>query len=208
VDRVVSAIAIPPPATPALSGEDEIRRDAFWRARAAAIRLVLTDCDGVLTDGSVSYSHRGEQARRFNVRDGMGVTLLNADGIEVGIVSGEGSQSIRRRAEKLHITILGLGVQDKLGFVRSLAADKGYSWMEIAYIGDDVNDLELMEEVFRHGGITGAPPDAAHQIIPSVHIRMRAHGGAGAFREFADRLLELRGAAVRPAFSTASKEDT
>jgi 3-deoxy-D-manno-octulosonate 8-phosphate phosphatase (KDO 8-P phosphatase) len=197
VDRVVSAIAIPPPATPALSGEDEIRRDAFWRARAAAIRLVLTDCDGVLTDGSVSYSHRGE-----------GVTLLNADGIEVGIVSGEGSQSIRRRAEKLHITILGLGVQDKLGFVRSLAADKGYSWMEIAYIGDDVNDLELMEEVFRHGGITGAPPDAAHQIIPSVHIRMRAHGGAGAFREFADRLLELRGAAVRPAFSTASKEDT
>src|SRR5918996_4319258 len=111
--------------------------------KARLIRLVLTDCDGVLTDGGVYYSERGERLKRFHLRDGMGVERLRklAD-VETGIISGELSPSIRRRAEKLGITECHLGVKDKAATVQSIALRWAIPLSAIAYMGDDVHDCE------------------------------------------------------------------
>lgn len=162
------------------------------RARAARARMVLTDCDGVLTDGGVYYSGRGELLRRFSVRDGMGVERLRRQGIATGIVSGERSPAIQRRAEKLGIEVLHLGVRDKLADLAAILAETGLEAGEVAYIGDDVNDRELLAHVGAHG-LTGAPADAEPEVRSVVQRICARRGGEGAFREFAEWVLELRG---------------
>jgi len=159
--------------------------------RAMRVRLVLTDNDGVLTDGGVYYSSRGEVMKRFDVRDGMGVELLRQAGIETGIVSRERSRSLAKRAEKLRIRLLFLGVEDKAKRLPDILAAAGVSPSEIAYIGDDVNDLGIIEAVGLEG-LTGAPANAVPSVAQAVHHRGATDGGHGAFREFADWLLAER----------------
>jgi 3-deoxy-D-manno-octulosonate 8-phosphate phosphatase (KDO 8-P phosphatase) len=161
------------------------------KLRAANIRLILADCDGTLTDGGVYYSATGEEMKRFSIRDGMGVQLLREGGIETGIVSGETSESLKRRAEKLAVRHLYLGIRDKEKCLENLLATTGLSPDAIAYIGDDVNDCGIIKRVREHG-LTGAPADAVHSLLRSVHFQCTAKGGHGAFREFADWILELR----------------
>jgi 3-deoxy-D-manno-octulosonate 8-phosphate phosphatase (KDO 8-P phosphatase) len=159
------------------------------RRRARSLRLVLTDCDGVLTDGSVYYSDRGEELRRFDVRDGMGFELLRKDGLACGILSREPSQAIVRRAQKLKLEHVFVGVTDKLEWLaRSPIAAE-----QIAYIGDDVNDAPLMERIAA-AGLTAAPADARPVAHERAHLRCAAPGGRAAFREFADWIVELRSA--------------
>src|ERR1051326_366135 len=111
------------------------------KVSAARIKILLTDVDGVLTDNGVYYSEQGEVMKRFSIRDGMGVERLRKlAGVETGIVTGELSPSVARRAEKLQITELHLGIKDKPGRLHELMERKGITWEEIAYIGDDVND--------------------------------------------------------------------
>lgn len=160
--------------------------------RAGRLKLVLTDCDGVLTDGGVYYSERGEELKRFNIRDGMGVERLrNLAGIETGIVTGEFSGSVSRRAEKLGITELHLGAKDKAAVLRSIMGRLGLDSSEVAYIGDDVNDLPAFGLV----GLTACPADALEPITAVADIVLTRPGGHGAFRELAELLLLARGIA-------------
>lgn len=160
-------------------------------ARARRLRLVLTDCDGVLTDGSVYYSEAGEALRRFSVRDGMGVERLREAGIGTAIVSREPGENIARRSEKLRLPCLFLGVRDKAAHLPAILAETGCDLADLAYIGDDVNDLGILAAVGEHG-LTAAPADASPEVLAVAHYLCSACGGAGAFREFAEWILRLR----------------
>lgn len=156
---------------------------------AARIKLLLTDVDGVLTDNGVYYSDNGEIMKRFSIRDGMGVERLRTlAGVETGIITGELSPSVARRAEKLHITELHLGVKDKLGRVSEILRRLHLQWEDIAFIGDDVNDLEVIGKA----GVTACPADAMPQVSAVVDYHCEAKGGYGAFREFAEWLIEQK----------------
>lgn len=157
--------------------------------RAARIRLVMTDVDGVLTDGGVYYGRDGEVMKQFNIRDGMGVERLRAAGVEVGIITGEKSESVTRRAEKLGIQIVYLFAKDKPAVIREVIEQHGYAAGEIAYIGDDLNDLEAMRLV----GLSAAPDDAFVTVRNDAHYVCRQSGGHGAFREFAELIIEAQG---------------
>ncbi len=159
--------------------------------RAGRLKLVLTDCDGVLTDAGVYYSARGEEMKRFSIRDGMGVERLRNAGIATAIVTGENAEMVLRRSEKLGIKA-HLGVKDKGGRLAEILAFHGVSGDEVAYIGDDVNDLSAMEKI-REAGLVGCPFDAMPEVRRRAHFVTRASGGHGAFREFAEWLLGARG---------------
>ena len=181
---VTTAPEIVPARRPAISAAEA-------HVRASRLRLVITDCDGVLTDGGVYYSESGEALRRFSVRDGMGVERLRRAGVKTVIVTRERSDFAARRAEKLGLPHLFAGVQDK-GTMLPTVLEKTHCGVEdVAFIGDDVNDLELLEIVGRTG-LTGAPADAMSEVAAAVHYRCERSGGAGAFREFAEWILALR----------------
>ncbi|WP_437594451.1 KdsC family phosphatase [Sorangium sp. So ce1000] len=163
--------------------------EAELRLRARRIRLVLTDCDGVLTDTGVYYSERGEELKRFSLRDGMGVERLARAGVASAIVTGETSPSVRRRADKLGMRVF-LGVRDKEGHLPAVLREAGVTRGEVAYIGDDVNDLGILRAVAEEG-LTAAPADAVAAVFCAAHRRCEARGGHGAFRDFADWILEL-----------------
>lgn len=152
---------------------------------AGPIRLVLTDCDGVLTDSGVYYSDRGEELAQFSRRDGMGFERLRSAGLLTGIVSRENSDIVRRRAEKLGVDELHLGVMDKLATVTAIAQGRGLELGEVAFIGDDVPDLEVLAAV----GFGACPADAEARVRARVHYVCTQTGGRGAFREFAERIL-------------------
>lgn len=169
--------------------------DDLLRERLCRVKLVLTDCDGVLTDGSVYYSELGEKFKRFNIRDGMGVERLRLlAGVESAIVTGESSESVVRRAEKLGIVECHLGAKDKGAVVRSILARRDLSGAEIAYLGDDVNDLPA----FELAGVTACPRDAVDEIKARADVVLTHKGGEGAFREFAEMLLTAVGAKPPP----------
>lgn len=153
--------------------------------RAEGIELVLTDCDGVLTDGGVYYDAEGESLKRFSIRDGMGVERLRLRGIEVGIVSGERSGSIAARAAKLGITELHLGVRDKRELLDRICERRSIGPERVAYIGDDVNDVAVMGTV----GLAGAPSDALPEARAAAHLVVDHPGGHGAFRAFAEFII-------------------
>lgn len=161
--------------------------------RAARTCLVLTDCDGVLTDGGVYYGADGEALRRFSVRDGMGVERLLAAGVVTGIVSGEPSANILARARKLGLPHTLLGVRDKRRAIEALLVEQALTADTLAFIGDDVNDLSLLRFVGEHG-LTAAPADAVPEVQAVVHRVLPERGGHGAFRAFAEWILELRNA--------------
>ncbi len=159
------------------------------KEKTTQIKLLLTDVDGVLTDNGVYYSEAGEVMKRFSIRDGMGVERLRKlCGIETGIITGELSPSVTRRAEKLSIVELHLGVKDKLGKLSEILERTQLQLSEIAYIGDDVNDLEALEAV----GISACPADAMDSVRDIVDYVCENKGGYGAFREFAEWLINGR----------------
>jgi 3-deoxy-D-manno-octulosonate 8-phosphate phosphatase (KDO 8-P phosphatase) len=157
--------------------------------KASKIKLLLTDCDGVLTDAGVYYSEHGEEMKRFSMRDGMGVERLRKlANVEVGIITGENSQPLARRAAKLQITELHLGCKDKLRTLRHIADSYQLRLAEIAFIGDDLND----EEVLRAVGLSACPADAMQEIKGIADYRCRNYGGHGAFREFAEFIIKAK----------------
>ena len=153
------------------------------------IKLVLTDNDGVLTDTGVYYSDQGEIFKRFSIRDGMGVERLrNILGIETGIITGEISGSIKKRAQKLKIKELLLGVSEKHLLMPEIQERNHVKPENIAYIGDDVNDIELMKLV----GFTASPADGMPEIRNMVDYVCEQKGGHGAFREFAELIISIK----------------
>lgn len=150
------------------------------------IKIVLTDNDGVLTDTGVYYSAEGEELKRFSIRDGMGVERLrNILNIETGIITGETSGSVQKRAEKLKIDELHLGVKNKKNALEEILFTHQLSADEIAFIGDDVNDIEIIKSV----GLSACPADAIEEVRNIVDYICAKNGGYGAFREFADLII-------------------
>lgn len=159
------------------------------REKAKKIKLVLTDCDGVLTDGGVYYSDRGEEMKRFNIRDGMGVARLRAFAkVDVGIITGELSKPLKRRAEKLKIDELHLEVKNKKEVLNKIMKHRKLKLEEIAYIGDDTNDVEVMRMV----GLSACPADAISFAKEAADYVCRNSGGYGAFRDFAEFIIDAK----------------
>lgn len=158
--------------------------------RARRIALLLTDCDGVLTDGTIYCSSDGEELLRFSRRDGMGFELLRAAGIPAAIVTRERSAIVARRAYKLGVPVHS-GVQDKAALFARLLEQQRLTAAEVAYIGDDVNDLPVLRAV-AGSGLTGAPGDAEPVVREVAHFVSTRPGGQGAFREFIEAILDLR----------------
>jgi 3-deoxy-D-manno-octulosonate 8-phosphate phosphatase (KDO 8-P phosphatase) len=172
--------------------------------RTSRLKLVITDVDGVLTDGGIFFSESGEALKRFSVRDGMGVERLRNEGIETAFLTREQSAIVARRAEKLRIQHCYLGVADKAAFLPELLAKAGVTADEIAYIGDDVNDEEIMAMVAERG-LVGAPLDAVPSVLRRAHHCCARPGGCGAFRDFAEWILDLRCQALQQS-ALAKKE--
>lgn len=149
------------------------------------IKMVLTDCDGCLTDGGMYYSEKGDELKKFNTRDGMGFSLLRKAGIVTGILTSESVELNRRRAEKLQLDILETGCKDKANAIRRLCAQHGVAAENVAYLGDDLNDLEAIRMV----GLGCCPSDAIPEVREAARYVCNARGGHGALREVADMLL-------------------
>src|ERR1700712_1758596 len=158
-------------------------------AKASKIKMLITDCDGVLTDAGVYYGESGEVLKKFNIRDGMGVERLrNLAGIETGIITGELSPSVAKRAEKLKIAQLYLGIKDKPAVLQHILTSLALEPAQIAYIGDDANDLEIMTMV----GFTASPADGLFFVRDKVDYVCQAKGGEGCFREFAELIISVQ----------------
>ena len=157
--------------------------------KANRIKLLLTDCDGVLTNGNVFYSKSGEEMKQFSLRDGMGVERLQKlVNVETGIITGEKSEIVQRRVEKLKILEYHPGCSDKYITLLEILGRKNITADQVAYIGDDVNDLEIM----RHVGLSACPSDAMPIIREIAHLKMINKGGHGAFREFAEAIIHFK----------------
>lgn len=153
------------------------------------IKLVITDVDGVLTDTGIYYSAEGEYLKRFSIRDGMGVERLRVHlGLETIIITGENSGTVKSRAEKLKITQYYLGVKNKAELLEIIKKKNQVSEENIAYIGDDSNDHELMKQC----GLKACPNDAMSFIKEISDYICEAKGGYGAFREFAELIIALK----------------
>ena len=166
--------------------QDLKEKNIFLKDKLQKIKLVITDNDGVLTDTGVYYSEKGEELKRFSIRDGMGVERLRKyAGIETIILTGEKSGSVKARAEKLGIKEYYLGVSDKLEILNNILQKNGVSEENIAYIGDDVNDLKIMEKV----GFKATPADGTGFIKKAADYVCTNKSGNGAFRELAELIL-------------------
>jgi 3-deoxy-D-manno-octulosonate 8-phosphate phosphatase (KDO 8-P phosphatase) len=145
------------------------------------IKLFATDVDGVLTDGGMYYAESGDEWKKFNTRDGMGIKLLQRAGIITAIVTQERTKLVARRAEKLAIPELSL--------VREMATRHGLTLSQVAYIGDDINDLETLKAV----GFSATPADGMPQIAAAVNYICKKKGGEGAVRELTEMILDAQG---------------
>ena len=152
------------------------------------IRLFATDVDGVLTDAGLYYAESGDEWKKFNTRDGMGIKLLQRAGIITAIVTQERTKLVARRAEKLMIPELHQGAMDKLTVIREMAARHGLSLKQVAFIGDDINDLEALKEV----GFSATPADGMPQSAAAVDYVCQKKGGEGAVREIVEMILSAQ----------------
>ncbi len=158
-------------------------------ARARKVRVLLTDVDGVMTDGRILVLEDGSEARTFNIRDGLGIQLLKASGLKVGMLSGKNNDAVRRRGEDLGVSLLLLGIEDKVAAFDKALSDLEVKEEEVAYIGDDLPDIPLI----RRAGLGCAVADAAPEVRANANIILRANGGQGAVREVCERILKAKG---------------
>jgi len=148
-------------------------------------KLVLTDIDGVWTDGGMYYDQTGNEWKKFNTSDSAGVLFCKKLNIPIGIITGEDTEIVKRRAEKLKIDFLYQGISDKLHIAKSICKQLQIELEDVAYIGDDLGDIELLS----HVGISAAPSNAPEYIKSKVNFVTSKAGGEGAFREFVETIL-------------------
>ncbi len=159
----------------------------------AAIRLLVLDVDGVLTDGRLRYGPDGEKEKVFHVRDGYGIRTLAAAGVMIALISGRSSAAVARRCQDLGISEVQQGIKDKGAAFTALIARLGFAARECACIGDDTLDVSMMRQV----GLAVAVADAHADARRIAHRRTRLPGGAGAVREVCDWLVAARKRAQR-----------
>lgn len=148
-------------------------------------KLILTDIDGVWTDGGMYYDGTGIELKKFNTYDSAGVLFAHHLGIPVGIITGENTEIVRRRANKLKVDYLFLGVKDKVSVAHSLCEELHITWQDVAFIGDDINDLKLLRVV----GFSAAPSSSPVYVRKYVNYTTKKAGGEGAFRDFVEYIL-------------------
>jgi 3-deoxy-D-manno-octulosonate 8-phosphate phosphatase (KDO 8-P phosphatase) len=168
-----------------------MRRITWWRLRRqlAAMQVLVLDVDGVLTDGGLWHGPEGELIKRFDVRDGLGIKLLQEAGLEVAFLSGGRGGATEVRAQQLGIRHCLVGVKDKPLALTGLRQQLGVEAEQIVFVGDDMNDLAVQGSV----GLLVATADAAEPLRRRAHAVLRRPGGHGAVRELAERLLQARG---------------
>ncbi|MCO5269435.1 MAG: HAD-IIIA family hydrolase [Brumimicrobium sp.] len=159
---------------------------AFDRAKMPEIKLLILDVDGVLTNGGMYYTESGDQFKRYNTKDGMGIINLPKIGIQTGIISSSfKKQAVLDRAELLKINHVYVGMEPKLEILKQWCKDLGIDLRNVAMIGDDINDLEIMRNI----GFTACPADAVPVVKKQVDVVLRTKGGNGCVREMIDCYL-------------------
>jgi 3-deoxy-D-manno-octulosonate 8-phosphate phosphatase (KDO 8-P phosphatase) len=157
--------------------------------RAARVRLVIFDVDGVLTDGSLYLGDDGQEYKAFHSRDGHGMAMLQESGVTIGIITGRSSQVVRLRMESLGVRQVYQGQRDKRAAYEQIKADLGLTDDEVAFVGDDVVDLPVMSRV----GLAIAVQDAHPFVKQHAHWQTPSRGGRGAARDVCELLMEARG---------------
>ena len=148
-------------------------------------KLILTDIDGVWTDGGMYYDGTNVELKQFNTYDSAGVLFAHHLGIPVGILTGENTQIVQRRADKLKVDFCYLGCKDKVATANQLCEQLGITMDKVAYIGDDLNDMKLLKLV----GWAGVPSSAPEYVKTLANVNLAKKGGDGVFREFVENVL-------------------
>lgn len=156
--------------------------------RAKRIKLLLMDCDGVLTDGQLTLLSDGDEQKTFHARDGQGISLFHRAGLKTGIISGRTSSAVERRAQELKMSYVRQYAKDKIKALDEILAEAGVSANECAYIGDDVADIPVMRRV----GLAVAVADAVEETKQAAHYVTELKGGHGAVREITDLILKAQ----------------
>lgn len=156
--------------------------------RLSRIKLVASDCDGVLTDGGLYYTEDGYEIKRFHVYDGMGFIMLQEHGIRTAIITGENNPLVKKRAERLNVDYYIPGTKDKIGALTSICNELGISLSESVYLGDDTFDIPAIEGC----GFGVAPAEALDYVKEKADYVTQKSGGRGCFREVADMILEIQ----------------
>jgi 3-deoxy-D-manno-octulosonate 8-phosphate phosphatase (KDO 8-P phosphatase) len=157
-------------------------------ARCQAIELVLSDVDGVLTDGRVVYNSQGIETKRFHIRDGLGIKLWHKAGYRFGVITQRSSQVVKMRAAELNISIIRQGTQDKLASLHEILREMNLRPEQACYIGDDLPDVPVVRCV----GLGVAVADACEELRQGAHYVTRAAGGQGAVRETLELILKTQ----------------
>lgn len=163
--------------------------DPEVQRRAARIKLFLMDCDGVLTDGRIWILEENDDQKSFHSRDGLGIELLHRAGLRSGVISGRDSSALARRAHWLGMTFVRQGCEDKEQAFAEIIAEAGVTNAEVAFAGDDLNDIPLMLQ----SGLGIAVADAAVETREHAHYVTEARGGYGAVREVVELILKSQG---------------
>ena len=159
------------------------------RERAQAVRLMIFDVDGVMTDGRLYYGNGGEEMKAFHTLDGQGVKMLMESGVEVALLTARQSQIVARRAAELGITRLRQGAADKRGGFQELMREAGVDAQRTGYAGDDLVDLAVLLQC----GFSASVPEAPEAVRSRVHYVCRAGGGLGAVRELCEFIMQSQG---------------
>ena len=157
--------------------------------RASRIKLLLMDCDGVLTDGRLWLTGDGDEQKSFNTHDGLGLSLLHRAGLKSGIITGRSSKAVTRRAQELGIEFVRQGNPDKIAAFEQLLLEANVAESEVAFVGDDLPDIPLM----RRAELAVAVADAVEETRFAAHYLTRAIGGHGAVREVIELILKSQG---------------
>ena len=150
------------------------------------IKLVAFDVDGVMTDGSLTFFEDGREIKTFNAKDGHGVVMLNRKGFITAIITARESEIVERRAQMLEITKVFQGAKNKIKALEALCEEFKVSFGEVAYMGDDLPDLCVLEKV----ALSGCPADAVEEVKQKCKFISKKEGGKGAVREFCDLIIE------------------
>lgn len=157
-------------------------------ARCQPIEIILSDVDGVLTDGGVIFNNEGIEIKRFHVRDGLGIKLWQRAGFAFGVVTARNSQIVKMRAAELGVDIVRQGFEQKLPIVKDILADRNLDASAVCYIGDDLTDLPVLKSV----GLAVCVDDAVAEVRSAAHYVTKAQGGSGAVRETIETILKSK----------------
>lgn len=149
-------------------------------------KLILTDIDGVWTDGGMYYDQMGNEWKKFNTSDSAGVLFCKKLNIPIGIITGEDTEIVKKRADKLKVDFLYQGITNKVAIAKEICSSLNISLKDVAYIGDDIGDMELLKAV----GISAAPNNSPEYIKNIVKYSLEKNGGDGVFREFIELILK------------------